>query len=222
MRLGRALARWARMPTSGQPRCRGVAGTEVDRRLVDLVEDEDHVDVGEVVEPGDDVGREARRRRARSRLDGAPVVVDRLVRPPRTWPIASTVNRSIALTAGRPSARRQHVEDLLETLRRVGAAVELVERRARRAWRRRGRSASTSARCRHRRTRGAVADPVRAPAVVLGRRHRGDAAPRASRRCARCPARTSATGRGTRRCVWWVHMAHIVRPSGMERAWTAT
>ena len=79
MRFGRALARWAKIPTRGQSvRLRGWRAPQVDRRLVDLVEDEHHVDVREVGETDDGLGVEALRIELDRRLDLTPVVVVRL------------------------------------------------------------------------------------------------------------------------------------------------
>ena len=96
MRLGRSLARWAKIPTSGQsglPRGRRACShTDVG---VDPVEEEHHLDVAEPVEPGH---RALVERRVQGDGGGhvAPVVVDRLAcgstspsRSPRTVQVSA-------------------------------------------------------------------------------------------------------------------------------------
>ncbi len=79
IRLGRPLARWAKMPTRGQsvlfarmPRPR------LDLRLVDEVKDVHHFEMAELREAGGDVRAELRGVEFDRRFDVAPVVVDRL------------------------------------------------------------------------------------------------------------------------------------------------
>ena len=62
-RLGRSLARWAKMPTSGQIGIApGPAGAGVHGGRVDAVEQEDHLDMAELLQPGQRRGIERRDR----------------------------------------------------------------------------------------------------------------------------------------------------------------
>jgi hypothetical protein len=75
--LGRILARWANMPTAGQPGLpRGRRGARLHVGRIDLVEQEDHDHVRERSEARHRVGPELRSVEADHRLDAAPVVVD--------------------------------------------------------------------------------------------------------------------------------------------------
>ena len=78
MRFGRALPRWAKMPTRGQS-CplAGMAGRRLDRLRVDPVHQEDDFEVRELVDPEQRIRAEARID-LDDAVDAAPEIVGRL------------------------------------------------------------------------------------------------------------------------------------------------